>query len=112
MIMPKLALSQLWHAKFIADINERVFFRWHDKGDKKFPFVGTELSVSNVTTNATGNFKLRPHAGYKYFFNKNVALDVSVGFLVDLNKKRGGSPFITTDRQAKIDGQLGLSFVF
>jgi hypothetical protein len=76
-----------------------------------FPFVGGTISVSDVTRNFTGNVRARPHAGYKYFVKKNVALDFSVGYLIEVNKVNNDSLFIT-DRRHSIDGQLGLSFVF
>jgi hypothetical protein len=90
------------------------FYRYNfaDKGDKRFLFAGTELSVSSVRRNFTGNFKLRPQVGYKYFLNKNVALDLSVGCLVDLNKKNDSFVLLQFGRQVNIDGQLGLSFIF
>jgi hypothetical protein len=91
------------------------FYRYNfaNKGSKRFPFVGAELFVGDLTTNYTGNFKLRPQVGYKYFFNKNVALDLSVGYTMDLNeKKRENDFFLNTGRSSTIDGQVGLSFVF
>jgi hypothetical protein len=78
---------------------------------KGFPFVGGTISVSDVTTNFTGNVRARPHAGYKYFVKRNVALDFSVGYLIEVNKVNQDSLFVT-DRHQRIDGQLGLSFVF
>jgi len=78
---------------------------------KGFPFVGATISVSDVTTNFTGNVRARPHAGYKYFVKRNVALDFSVGYLIEVNKVNNDSLFITGRRQT-VDGQLGLSFVF
>jgi hypothetical protein len=92
------------------------FYRYNfaGKGDKRFPFVGTELSVSDLTRNDTGNFKLRLQVGYKYFLNTNIALDFSVGYTIEVNEKkeRREFSFIETGRRATIDGQLGLSFVF
>jgi hypothetical protein len=78
---------------------------------KGFPFVGGTISVASVTTNFTGNVRLRPHSGYKYFVKKNVALDFSVGYSIEVNKVNNDSLFIK-DRRHSIDGQLGLSFVF
>lgn len=90
------------------------FYRYNfaGKGSKRFPFVGAELSVSELTRNYTGNFKLRPQAGYKYFFNKNVAMDLSIGYTMELNEKRDPSFLVDIGRQGRIDGQFGLSFVF
>jgi hypothetical protein len=90
------------------------FYRYNfaNKGSKRFPFVGAELFVGDLTTNYTGNFKLRPQVGYKYFFNKNVALDASVGYTMDLNEKKRENDFFRIRRSSAFDGQAGLSFVF
>lgn len=90
-----------------------AFYRYNiAKAEAKgFPFVGVSFSVSSVTDNFTGNFRLRPHAGYKYFVKRNVALDFSVGYSFDLNKV-DDSRLFTLDRRQSVDGQLGLSFVF
>jgi hypothetical protein len=89
------------------------FYRYNFvRGEAKgFPFVGGTISVASVTTNFTGNVRARPHVGYKYFLKRNVALDFSVGYTVELNKVGSDSPFIR-DRSSSIDGRLGLSFVF
>lgn len=90
-----------------------AFYRYNiAKAEAKgFPFVGVTFSVASVTDNFTGNFRLRPHAGYKYFVKRNVALDFSVGYSFDVNKVDDSSVFIV-ERRKSVDGQLGLSFVF
>jgi hypothetical protein len=88
-----------------------VFYRYHfaREGDRKFFFVGADLSASDVTRNYTGNIRLRPHVGYRYFVEKIVALDFSVGYSAEVNKKDMQFP---REREGSIDGQLSLSFVF
>ena len=90
-----------------------AFYRYNiAKAEAKgFPFVGAAVSVASVTSNFTGNVRLRPHAGYKYFVKKNVALDFSVGYSFDVNDVNDNR-FFTTSRHHSIDGQLGLSFLF
>ena len=89
------------------------FYRYNiAKPDAKgFPFVGVSVAVASVTQNFTGNFTARPHAGYKYFLKRNVALDVNVGFRFDINKSDSDESLIE-DRRKTIDGRVGLSFVF
>lgn len=43
------------------------FYRYNfaKPGAKGFPFVGGTFSVADVANNFTGNFRARPHAGYK-----------------------------------------------
>ncbi|MEK6406244.1 MAG: hypothetical protein AABN34_04695 [Acidobacteriota bacterium] len=91
-----------------------AFYRYNfGKADAKgFPFVGASIGVGNVTRNFTGNVLARPHVGYKYFLKRNVALDFSVGYSVQLNKGDEDRSFFIRDRLSTIDGQLALSFVF
>lgn len=77
-----------------------------------FPFVGGSLLVTDVTTNFRGNISARPHAGYKYFVKRNVALDFSAGYLIELNKDQRDDSFFIINRRHGIDGRIGLSFVF
>ncbi|MBI3650944.1 MAG: hypothetical protein HY231_07820 [Acidobacteria bacterium] len=92
------------------------FYRYNfaDKDDKRFPFIGTELQVLDVANNFTGNFRLRPQVGYKYFLNRNVALDFSLGYTIDVNEKKDHRSSFNFEqgRRGTIDGQLGLTFVF
>lgn len=89
------------------------FYRYHfgREGDRRLFFAGADLSAGDVTRNYTGNIRLRPHVGYRYFLQKNVALDFSVGYTAEMNKKRSNS-FFPRDREGWIDGQLSLSVVF
>jgi len=91
-----------------------AFYRYHfDKADAKgFPFVGASISVGSVTRNFTGNIGARPHVGYKYFLKRNVALDFSVGYSVQLKKVDDDRFFFIQNRSSSVNGQLGLSFVF
>lgn len=77
-----------------------------------FPFVGASIAIGSVTDNFTGNIRARPHAGYKYFLKRNVALDFSVGYDIDVNKVSDNDGFFIQDRRMAIDAQLGLSFLF
>ncbi|HLG15152.1 MAG TPA: hypothetical protein VJH03_11705 [Blastocatellia bacterium] len=88
------------------------FYRYNFvRGERKgFPFVGATIGVSDVTSSFTGNVALRPEAGYKYFFKKNVALDFSVGYTAQLNKV--DEDRFTQDRRHSVNGQFGLSFIF
>jgi hypothetical protein len=106
------------------------FYRYNFAGanDKGFPFVGASIGVQDVTTNFTGNFVTRPEVGYKYFFKKNIALDVSAGVTFELNKKLsrlnigtssggiiGGDDeefFFDQNKRVRLNGQVGLSFIF
>lgn len=90
-----------------------VFYRYHfaREGDKKFFFVGADLSASDVTRNYTGNIKVRPHVGYRYFLDKKVAVDFSLGYSAEVNKKDMRF-FFPVERQGSLDGQVSLSFVF
>jgi hypothetical protein len=94
-----------------AGLGFDAFYRYNiaKPESKGFPFGGFSVSVADVTTTFTGNVTARPHAGYKYFFKRNVALDVSVGYRFDVNRVTQG--FIQ-DRHKSIDGTAGLSFVF
>lgn len=91
-----------------------AFYRYHfGKADAKgFPFVGVSISIGSVTRNFTGNVGARPHVGYKYFLKRNVALDFSVGYSVQLNKVDNDRFFFMQNRSSSVNGQLGLSFVF
>ena len=73
--------------------------------------MGATFVVADVANNFTGNFRARPHAGYKYFFNRNAAVDFSVGYSFDINEVQE-SGFFTQKRRREIDGRVGLSFVF
>jgi hypothetical protein len=88
------------------------FYRYHfaRESARGFFFVGADLTADDVTRNFTGNIRIRPHVGYKYFFNKNVALDANVGYSAELNKR--DSPFFARDREGSITGQFALSFLF
>jgi hypothetical protein len=106
------------------------FYRYNFAGenDRGFPFVGASIGVQDVTTNFTGNFVARPEVGYKHFFNKHIALDVSAGVTFDLNKKLrvlgitnssggvlGGDDediFVDQNKRIRLNGQVGLSFIF
>jgi hypothetical protein len=77
-----------------------------------FPFVGASIGIGSVTDNYTGNIRARPHAGYKYFLKKNVALDFSVGYNIAVNKVTDNEAFFIQNRSHSVDGQVGLSFVF
>jgi hypothetical protein len=97
-----------------ASLGLSGFYRYHlaKRDAKGFPFVGASIGVSDVTINYTGNVTARPHVGYKYFVKRNVALDFSVGYLVELNKVDDARSVFIRDRINSVDGQLGLSFVF
>ncbi len=88
------------------------FYRYHfgREGAKRAFFAGADLFVGDVTRNHTGNIRVRPHVGYRYFLEKKVSLDFSVGYNAELNKKNDG--YFQRDRQGWISGQLGLSFIF
>jgi len=88
------------------------FYRYHfgREGAKRVFFAGTDLSVGDVTRNYTGNIRVRPHVGYRYFLQKKVSLDFSVGYNAELNKK--DNSYFQRDREGWISGQLGLSFIF
>lgn len=79
---------------------------------KGFPFVGASISIADVTSDYTGNVSARPHIGYKYFVKKNVALDFSVGYSIDINKSDNDNSFFIIERRNSVNGQLGLSFLF
>jgi hypothetical protein len=89
-----------------------AFYRYHfaREGARKFFFVGADLSAADVTRNYTGNIRVRPHVGYRYFLDKKIALDFSVGYSAELNKQVDG--FFPRDREGSIVGQLSLSFLF
>ena len=87
-------------------------YRYHfgREGARKVLFAGTDLLVGDVTRNYTGNIRMRPHVGYRYFLEKKVSLDFSVGYNAELNKKTNS--YYQRDREGWISGQLGLSFIF
>jgi hypothetical protein len=91
-----------------SDIGLSGFYRYNfaREGAKGFPFIGGDFSVGSLRDNSTGNFSARPHVGYKYFFKKNVALDLNVGYSMDLNRVGG------FERGGRISGRVGFSFVF
>ncbi len=96
------------------------FYRYNfaGKGERGFPFVGIGLEAANLTRDNSRLARLRPEGGYKYFFNKNVALDMSVGVSVDLNRANSFSGPITgaagfeSDRRWNLNGRIGFSFFF
>jgi hypothetical protein len=96
------------------------FYRYNfaGKDERGFPFVGVGVEAANLTRENSRLARLRPEAGYKYFFNKNVALDASVGVSVDLNKINNftgpitGVAAIESDRRWNLNGRIGLAFVF
>jgi hypothetical protein len=97
-----------------------AFYRYNfaGQGERGFPFVGVSLEGANLTRENGRLARLRPEGGYKYFFNKNVALDLSVGVSVDLNKVNTfsgpiiGTATIDSDRRWNLNGRIGFSFVF
>ncbi|MCI0486551.1 MAG: hypothetical protein L0229_08110 [Blastocatellia bacterium] len=106
------------------DCNSNTFFRlgltgfyrynFAGEGARGFPFVGGEFAVSDVTRNFTGNLSVRPHAGYKYYLKKNVALDFSLGYSAQLNKVTERDEFFSfeTSRGSSVNGVFSLSFVW
>jgi hypothetical protein len=96
------------------------FYRYNfaGKGERGFPFVGVGVEAANVTSDNRRLARLRPEGGYKYFLNKNVALDMSVGVSVDLNKfDEFTGPITSTttfesNRRWNLNGRIGFSFVF
>lgn len=90
------------------------FYRYNfAKPDARgFPFVGASIGIDSVTDNYTGNIRTRPHAGYKYFLKKNVALDFTVGYNIAVNKVSENNAVFIQERSKTVDGQFGLSFVF
>jgi hypothetical protein len=97
-----------------ANLGLSAFYRYNfGKADARgVPFVGISMGASSVSTNFTGNIRARPFAGYKYFIKKNVALDFSVGYSIDVNKVSDDSSFFIVDRRSSVDGRVGLSFLF
>ena len=97
-----------------AGIGFSGFYRFNmaRAGARGFPFVGGQISVADVTKNFTGNWRARPHVGYKYFLKNNVGLDFSFGYSVELNKVKDPFPFFTQGREQHLDGQIGLTFLF
>lgn len=97
-----------------AGVGFSGFYRFNiaREGSKGFPFIGGEIAVADVTENFTGNWRARPHVGYKYFLKKNVGLDFSFGYTIELNKVKSQFPFIDQGRQGNLDGQIGLTFLF
>lgn len=97
-----------------ANLGLSVFYRYNfGKVDAKgVPFIGVSMAAASVKTNFTGNVTARPFAGYKYFLKRNVALDFSVGYLIDVNKVSDDSSLFIQDRRSSVDGRVGLSFLF
>ena len=87
------------------------FYRYNFTGreSRGFPFIGAELSVSDVTDNFTGNVRIRPFVGYKQFISKNIAIDFTAGYSAGLN--RGDGSFRSV-RTGVLNGEAGLSFFF
>jgi hypothetical protein len=88
------------------------FYRYNfaRETSKRFPFVAIQVSVNDVTGNFTGNVSAFPHAGYKYFLKGNVAVDFTVGYVIQVNKVRDS--FFDRDRLNTIAGNFGLTFIF
>jgi hypothetical protein len=97
-----------------AGVGFSAFYRFNmaREGARGFPFIGGEIAVADVTQNFTGNWRARPHVGYKYFLKKNIGLDFSFGYTVDINKVKSSFTFIDQGRQGNLDGQIGLIFLF
>jgi hypothetical protein len=97
-----------------ANLGLSVFYRYNfGKEDARgFPFIGASIGAASVSSNFTGNVRARPFAGYKYFLKKSVALDLSVGYTLDVNKVSDESSFFIVDRRRSLDGRVGFSFVF
>lgn len=90
-----------------------AFYRYHfaREGARRFFFAGAQLSAVDLTRSYTGTIRAYPHAGYRYFLDKKVALDFSAGYVAELNKQANGF-FFPRDREGSIAGQLSLSFLF
>lgn len=97
-----------------ANLGLSAFYRYNlGKADAKgVPFVGVSMAAQSVSSNFTGNIRARPFAGYKYFLKKNVALDFSAGYSIDVNKVSDDRSFFIADRRSSVDGRVGLSFLF
>lgn len=70
------------------------------------------LAVQSVSDNFTGNIRAQPFAGYKYFLKKNVALDFSAGYSIEVNEVSDDRSSFIFDRSSSLFGKLGLSFLF
>jgi hypothetical protein len=107
-------ISEQCDTETFAGVGFSGFYRFNiaREGARGFPFIGGEIAVADVTQNFTGNWRARPHIGYKYFLKKNIGLDFSFGYTVQLNKVKSPFPFIDQGRQGNLDGQIGLTFLF
>lgn len=105
-------VSQDCYSDTTGGIGFSAFYRYNisRESSKHVPFVGAQIAVADVAHNYTGNWRARPFVGYKYFLSKNIGLDFSFGYSVDLNRDRRDFSF--DSRQGNLDGQVGLTFVF
>ncbi|HLG15737.1 MAG TPA: hypothetical protein VJH03_14720 [Blastocatellia bacterium] len=75
-------------------------------GAKSVPYMGVEGGGIFGSDDLKVGF-VRPHAGFKYYFKRNVAFDLNVGYI------RGFATFSGESGGANlVDTRIGLSFVF
>jgi hypothetical protein len=85
----------------MAGLNAFYRYNLKSKGAKAFPYLGGDFFVEDVK-HAGDTHYLRPNLGFKYFFKKNAAFDVNMGYGLNLKDTSVGL----------IDARFGLSFIF
>jgi hypothetical protein len=87
------------------------FYRYNLKASEKLrPYVGVATgsfgSTSDTSAAFGNNAYVKPNAGFKYYFKRNVAFDLNGGYQVNF-KKPAFSP-----RTHNIDVRMGIALIF
>ena len=90
----------------IAGPNAYWRYNFGAAGQKTVPYIGLEGGGIFGSDDLKVGF-VRPHAGFKHYFKRNVAFDLNVGYIRGFASFSGGSGGANL-----VDTRLGLTFVF
>lgn len=85
-----------------------AFYRYNflKAGAKAFPYLGVEGGGFFGSGDVKAGY-VRPNLGFKYFFKRNVAFDMNVGYERIFASLGGDSGSANV-----VDGRIGISFIF
>ena len=86
-----------------AGLNGAFRYNFSSSGKKAVPYVGFEYFMNSVRDPKDSSF-IRPNGGFKYYFKRNVAIDVNGGW--------GRNAFASGPKFNVINERIGIVFVF
>lgn len=91
---------------FLAGPNAFYRYNFSRAGAKAFPYLGLEGGGFFGSGDVKVGY-VRPNLGFKYFFKRNVAFDMNVGYSRAFASSEGESGGANL-----VDGRIGISFIF